>query len=170
MTALKQGDAGRMPSGAASMAILCSALISPFAHAERVPGDPGTVSRSCAPFGAQESVSVYWSACPVFFPKTALLWTASAHYDANGVWLHNINTVARSPKTNGWEITWRSYAGHFGSEFWTGRVVGYHYIKDEYGIERFIENSEARDCNLSNWGQQGCCNGDDCHMSIGEQP
>jgi hypothetical protein len=69
---------------------------------------------------------IYWSACPVFFPKTALLWT--------------------------------------------GRVVGYHYIKDEYGIERFIENSEARDCNLSNWGQQGCCNGDDCPMTTGEQP
>ena len=151
--------------------VLCMVGAMPApAQANRVPGDPGTVSRSCQPFGAQESVSVYWSACPVFFPKTALLWTASAHYDGNGVWLHNVNTVARSPQTRGWETTWRSYAGHFGSEFWSGRVVGYHYITDKTGIPRLIELSEAHDCNLLNWGQQGCCNGDACNTTNEAKP
>ena len=142
----------------AEVITLCVILSAPVAHGERVPGDPGTVSRSCMPFGAQESVSVHWGPCPILFPKRSMLWTASAHYAGNGVWLHNINTVAKSPQTSGWEFTWRSYAGHFASEFWTGRVVGYHYIIDGSGIPRFIELSEAHDCNLGNWGQQ-CCEG-----------
>lgn len=114
------------------------------AIAERLAGDAGTVSRSCLPVGAQESVSVRWD-----FSRQQL-WTASSHY-RNGVWLHNTNTVERSPGTFGWENTWRSYAGHLGTEFWYGEVIGSHWA-NEYGIPRLIEHSYANDCNLAHWG------------------
>lgn len=108
----------------------------------------GTVSRSCAGAGAQESISVDWGF------KNYLLWTASEHY-RNSVKLHTINTVKvdanGNPITDGWELTWRSYAGHLGSEFWYGVVVGHHY-KNEAGIVSFLGNSIATDCNLGEWG------------------
>lgn len=96
----------------------------------------GTVSRSCAPFGAQESVTVDW----LFQRHT--LWTSSSHY-RNGIFLHTTTS-------NGWESTWRSYAGHLGSEFWYGRVIGAHYIS-ERGVISFLGNSYATDCNLREW-------------------
>lgn len=103
----------------------------------------GIVSRSCAAFGAQESISVDWG-----FNKFTL-WTASSHY-RNGAFLHTVNTT-KGGTTNGWEYTWRSYAGHFGSEYWYGSVVGHHYRSDQ-GWFIFLGNSTATDCNLSNWG------------------
>lgn len=102
----------------------------------------GFVSRSCAPFGAQESISVDWGL------KNYWLWTASSHY-RNGIFLHNTNTVSKG--NNGWEFTWRSYAGHFRSEFYYGRVVGHHWGNDR-GWFIFYGNTEAVDCNLRQWG------------------
>ncbi|UTY59468.1 hypothetical protein [Massilia sp. erpn] len=108
----------------------------------------GVVSRSCAAAGAQESISVDWGF------KNYLLWTASEHY-RNGVKLHAINTVKvdanGKPISNGWEMTWRSYAGHLASEFWYGTVVGHHY-KSDSGLISFLGNSTATDCNLGEWG------------------
>ncbi|HWW06520.1 hypothetical protein [Collimonas sp.] len=104
----------------------------------------GIVSRSCAPAGAQESISVDWG-----FKKN-LLWTASSHY-RNGAILHTTNTVNNAGSQNGWEYTWRSYAGHFGSEFWYGSVVGHHWRNDS-GFISFLGNSYASDCNLRQWG------------------
>lgn len=107
----------------------------------------GVVSRSCVGFGAQESITVDWGF------KSYMLWTASSHY-RNGAFLHNVNTQKIGPNgawTNGWELTWRSYAGHFGSEFWYGQVIGHHYRNDS-GWITFLGNSTATDCNLSNWG------------------
>ena len=104
----------------------------------------GIVSRSCAPVGAQESISVDWSF------NSHLLWTASQHYK-DGAFLHTINTTSNSGSTGGWEYTWRSYAGHFGSEFWYGMVIGHHY-KRNGGLVSFLGNSIAYDCNLSEWG------------------
>lgn len=101
----------------------------------------GIVSRSCAPAGAQESISVDWG----FVPYD--LWTASSHY-RNG-FLHTINTVANAGAVGGWEYTWRSRAGHWG-EFWYGQVVGYHYKRS--GFVYFLGNSFAADCNLAQWG------------------
>lgn len=98
------------------------------------------VSRSCGRCGSQESITYK------FFDHR-VLWTASAHYDANGNWLHNVNTAAKAPATGGWEDTWRSYAGHLGSEFWYGRVVGYHWAYDA-GVVHPLRSTEARDCNL----------------------
>ncbi len=80
------------------------------------------VSRSCIVAGAQESLTYKYG-------DHRWLWTASAHYDMWGKWLHNVNTVEQSPATNGWQDRWCSYAGHFGSEFWFGRVHGYHWVK-----------------------------------------
>ena len=104
----------------------------------------GIVSRSCAAVGAQESISVDWS-----FQKFTL-WTASTHYRA-GVLLHTINSVATNPAQNGWEHTWRSYAGHIGSEFFYGTVIGSHW-KSDSGLFSMIGESTATDCNLSQWG------------------
>lgn len=104
----------------------------------------GRVSRSCLAAGAQESISVDWGFKPY------LLWTASEHY-RNGAWLHTTNTIARSPDTNGWQYTWRSYSGHFGAEFWYGQVVGFHW-GNSGGIYLFYGNSTATDCNLTQWG------------------
>ncbi|MCU7937527.1 MAG: hypothetical protein KZQ99_22165 [Candidatus Thiodiazotropha sp. (ex Dulcina madagascariensis)] len=104
---------------------------------------PGKVSRSCAPFGAQESVTVDWT----FQPHS--LWTASQHFK-NGSFLHTINTTSNSSSTGGWEYTWRSYAGHFGTEFWYGAVIGHHYKRN--GLVSFLGNTSATDCNLSEWG------------------
>ena len=104
----------------------------------------GIVSRSCLPFGAQESVTVDWGF------RRYWLWTASSHY-RNGYWLHNVNTVGKGQ--NGWEYTWRSYAGHFASEYWYGTVVGHHYRSD-YGFIVFLGNSTASNCNVAQWGQQ----------------
>jgi hypothetical protein len=103
----------------------------------------GIVSRSCATFGAQESISVDWG-----FNKFTL-WTASSHY-RNGAFLHTTNTT-KNGTTNGWEYTWRSYAGHFGSEYWYGAVVG-HHCRSDRGWFIFLGNSTATDCNLRNWG------------------
>jgi hypothetical protein len=103
----------------------------------------GIVSRSCAGFGAQESISVDWG-----FNKFTL-WTASSHY-RNGAFLHTTNTT-KNGTTNGWEYTWRSYVGHFGSEYWYGTVIGHHYRSDQ-GFFIFLGNSTATDCNLGNWG------------------
>lgn len=102
----------------------------------------GVVSRSCLAAGAQESISVDWG-----YNKFNL-WTASLHYK-DGALLHVTNTV--KPGGNGWDYTWRSYAGHFASEFWYGSVVGNHYRNDQ-GFITFLGNSTATDCNLSNWG------------------
>ena len=104
----------------------------------------GIVSRSCLPAGAQESVTVDWGFKPY------LLWTASAHY-RNGTFLHTINTVSSSPSTGGWQNTWRSYAGHLGSEFWYGKVIGYHWGNSR-GAFFLYGTTVASDCNLSQWG------------------
>lgn len=103
----------------------------------------GKVSRSCAPFGAQESITVDWT----FTPHQ--LWTASSHY-RNGSFLHNTNTTVSSGNIGGWQTTWRSYAGHFASEFWYGVVIGHHYRRS--GFVYFLGNTVASDCNLSQWG------------------
>lgn len=103
----------------------------------------GIVSRSCLAAGAQESISVDWG-----FNKF-LLWTATSHYK-DGVLLHTINTT-RGGTVDGWELTWRSYAGHLGSEFWYGSVIGHHW-KSDSGFISFLGNSTAVDCNLANWG------------------
>lgn len=102
----------------------------------------GIVSRSCAPVGAQESISVDWG-----FVRYNL-WTASSHY-RNGTLLHTTNTVYNSGAVGGWEYTWRSYAGH-GFEFWYGLVIGHHYKRS--GFVSFLGNSFAGDCNLLQWG------------------
>lgn len=96
----------------------------------------GIVSRSCLAAGAQESITVDWGF------NSYWLWTASYHY-RNGQQLHSVQGT--------WEYTWRSYAGHLGTEFWYGEVVGSHY---QYinGQERNLGVSRATDCNLSNWG------------------
>ena len=103
----------------------------------------GIVSRSCAPLGAQESVTVDWTF------KKYMLWTASTHY-RNGMFMHTTNTVGKG--VNGWEYTWRSYAGHFGTEYYYGLVVGNHYGNDR-GWYIFYGTSQASDCNLRQWGQ-----------------
>jgi hypothetical protein len=104
----------------------------------------GIVSRSCLPAGAQESITVDWGF------NYYWLWTASSHY-RNGAWLHNVNTTSNAGSTGGWEYTWRSYAGHLGTEYWYGQVTGYHYKKIG-GVVSFMGNSWATDCNLSQWG------------------
>lgn len=107
----------------------------------------GVVSRSCLPAGAQESITVDWGF------KKYMLWTASGHY-RDGVLLHNINTQALLPNgqmSNGWYLTWRSYAGHLGTEYWYGAVLGYHY-KNDSGFISFLGFSTAKDCNIGNWG------------------
>lgn len=98
---------------------------------------PGRVSRSCAPLGAQESITVDWTFASRWY------WTASQHY-RNGILLHVPNS--------GWANTWRSYAGHFGSEFWYGFVQGFHYDWDPRWGGRFLGGSIASDCNLGQWG------------------
>lgn len=65
--------------------------------------------------------------------------------------LHTVNTT-RGGTTSGWEDTWRSYAGHLGTEYWYGRVVGYHW-RNNGGLFIFLGNSIAVDCNLANWGR-----------------
>lgn len=129
------GKVARLPIIASLMALLL-----PATNASAL----GVVSRSCLAAGAQESITVDWSF------KSSMLWTASEHY-RNGAFLHTINTT-RNGTTSGWENTWRSYAGHLGSEFWYGRVVGYHW-KSDGGFIRFLGNSTAVDCNLANWGR-----------------
>jgi hypothetical protein len=104
----------------------------------------GIVSRSCLAAGAQESISVDWAY------KSYTLWTASEHY-RNGALIHTVNTT-KGGTTNGWEYTWRSYAGHLGSEFWYGKVIGYHW-RSAGGLILFLGNSVATDCNLANWGR-----------------
>jgi hypothetical protein len=100
----------------------------------------GIVSRSCLAAGAQESVAVDWNF------NSYWLWTASYHY-RDGQLIHGVDGI--------WENTWRSYAGHLGTEFWYGRVVGSHYIIDMgTGQERYLGISEATDCNLSKWGTE----------------
>lgn len=124
--------------------LMKSAVLSLFSLYAMNASALGIVSRSCLAAGAQESISVDWGFTPHW------LWTASQHY-RNGAFLHTINTVSKSPSTNGWEYTWRSYAGHFGSEFWYGTVVGHHW-RSNYGLYTFMGNSTATDCNLSQWG------------------
>ena len=98
------------------------------------------VSRSCAPAGTQESIT--------YKPfDHRWLWTASLHYDAKGNFLHTVNTIAAAPKTNGWQDTWRSWAGHFASEFWYGKVIGSHWAFDK-GVPHALWYTEARDCNI----------------------
>lgn len=103
----------------------------------------GWFSRSCLAAGAQESITLEYS----FNWQT--MWTASSHYK-NGAFLHTINTVGKGD--NGWEYSWRSYAGHIASEFWYGQVIGYHYTRDKNGAIKFLGNSVANDCNISQWG------------------
>ena len=121
------------------------ALIAAFVLAGHDANSLGIVSRSCLAAGAQESISVDWGFKPYW------LWTASSHY-RNGAFLHTINTIPKAPNNNGWEYTWRSYAGHLASEFWYGQVIGYHWRSD-YGLYVFMGNSSATDCNLANWGR-----------------
>ncbi len=130
-------DARRMP-----LALIAWAACGPTpAAAGEVQVDGwNAISRSCARAGAQQSIT-----CKPFDHR--VLWTASAHYDPSGNWLHNVNTVAQSPATGGWQDTWRSCAGHLGSEFRYGRVVGYHWAKDGDWIHP-LAFTEARDCNL----------------------
>jgi hypothetical protein len=80
-----------------------------------------------------------------------MLWTASAHYDSKGNLLHVINTIATSPGTYGWQDTWRSYAGHFGTEYWYGKVVGYHWAK-RLGVDWFMGGTVAFNFNIGNPG------------------
>lgn len=103
----------------------------------------GKVSRSCLAAGAQESITVDWRFNPYW------LWTASSHY-RNGVILHTINTT-RGGVTSGWDYTWRSYAGHLGTEFWYGTVIGYHYSSYQ-GFITSLGTTTASNCNLSQWG------------------
>lgn len=100
-------------------------------------------SRSCAPAGAQESSTFH----PSLLPRRRL-WTASAHYNADGDLLHIINTYPKAPQARGWEFTWRSYAGHLASEFWWGIVVGYHYGWNGNGKEVYLGGTRATDCNI----------------------
>ena len=97
---------------------------------------PGIVSRSCLPAGAQESITVDWTF------TVDRYWTASEHY-RNGVLLHVPNS--------GWSVTWRSYAGHLGTEYWYGYVAGWHW-KWNGGKGYFLGLSTATDCNLARWG------------------
>lgn len=98
------------------------------------------VSRSCAPAGTQESIT--------YKPFAhRWLWTASVHYDAQGNFLHTVNTVVASPKTDGWQDTWRSWAGHFASEFWYGKVIGSHWAFAD-GVRYPLRYTEAVDCNI----------------------
>ncbi len=60
------------------------------------------VSRSCIVAGVQESLTYKYG-------DHRWLWTASAHYDMWGKWLHNVNTVEQSPATNGWQDRWCPY-------------------------------------------------------------
>ncbi len=107
-----------------------------LSYSVNVQAAPGWVSRSCAPVGAQESITVDWTY------QSNRYWTSSNHY-RGGVLLHSL--------WSGWQVTWRSYAGHFGSEFWYGTVVGYHWTAD-YSKVRMLGVSQAVDCNLSHWG------------------
>lgn len=102
----------------------------------------GIVSRSCGPVGAQESVTVDWHFRPHY------LKTFSIHY-RNGGFLH----TASSADDGGaqWRLGWRSYAGHFGSEFWHGKVIGQHYAYRS-GVISYLGNSYASNCNLREWG------------------
>lgn len=102
----------------------------------------GGVSRSCAAAGAQESISVDWGGTPHWF------WTVSQHYNNSGQFLHEVRTIGRG---DGWDYTWRSYAGHLASEFYYGRVDGFHWVF-ENGINRNFQNTRAYDCNLAEWG------------------
>lgn len=123
----------------ASMVASTLGLLLPASNASAL----GIVSRSCIGAGAQESITIDWG-----FNKF-VLWTASSHYREGVLW-HTINTT-KGGTTTGWEYTYRSYAGHLGSEFWTGSVMGYHYRNDS-GWITFLGNSNATDCNLANWG------------------
>jgi hypothetical protein len=127
---------------AISKKILLSCIVATSLAAPPAAQALGIVSRSCAPAGAQESITVDWG----FVVYS--LWTASSHY-ANGAFLHTINTVPNTGSLGGWENTWRSRAGHFG-EYWYGNVIGYHYKRTP--IVAFMGNSYASDCNLAEWG------------------
>ena len=76
-------------------------------------------------------------------------WTVSHHYGlaSSGLYTypHSINTYDKSPKTAGWEYTWRSYAGH--NESGVDYVQGDHWrlIKGE---QIHFWSSDAHDCNL----------------------
>jgi len=129
----KRGAAALAP-GLIALAIAWSA--SPAAHAL------GIVSRSCAPVGAQESVTVDWHFRPHY------LWTTSTHY-RNGVFLHTAGAADEGGPA--WHLGWRAYAGHFGSDFWYGRVIGRHYAY-RAGMVSFLGTSQATDCNLDQWG------------------
>jgi hypothetical protein len=97
----------------------------------------GIVSRSCLGAGAQESITVDWTLANNWY------WTASEHY-RNGALLHTPNS--------GWSNTWRSYAGHLGSEFWYGFVAGHHWRWTASTGTALMGISTATDCNLSQWG------------------
>lgn len=133
-------DARRMPLALIARAACAACGPEPAAAGEIQVDGWNVISRSCAPAGAQQSIS--------YKPfDHRVLWTASAHYDPSGSWLHNVNTVAQSPATAGWQDTWHSCAGHLGSEFWYGRVVGHHWAEDGDWIHP-LSVTEARDCNL----------------------
>lgn len=63
------------------------------------------------------------------------------------------HSVSSNPPSNTYVLTWRSYAGDLNddlSEDWW--VHGNHWLKDQRtGYQTHLGNSEARDCNLSEW-------------------
>lgn len=114
------------------------------AQAHVVPDGFHVFSRSCGPgwlVGVRETIT--WS------PRLAKdwFWTVSHHYALEGgfyYFLHSVNTYEKSPATNGWEFTWRSYAGH--NESGVNYVQGDHYRKSGAGAMLFWR-SDAHDCN-----------------------
>jgi hypothetical protein len=123
------------------LAIALAASVAPSAFAAL-----GKVSRSCLPAGAQESITVDWGFVPWW------TWTASYHY-RNGVLLHSVisQQTLQWGGTSEWVWSWRGYAGHLGTEYWYGHVVGSHYWWD--GTQAiWMGTTDAVDCNLSHWG------------------
>lgn len=73
--------------------------------------------------------------------STYWLWTYTGHYQ-NGVLMHGWNT--------GWQLTWRSYAGHSDGSFGGWYVWGNHY-RLNYTAMIHLGSTSAVDCNLSSW-------------------
>lgn len=65
--------------------------------------------------------------------------------------LHMAATPTDGPKGAGWHHGRRGRAGHFG-EFWYGHVTGHHWGLKQYTAQKYLMwNSDATDCNLSEW-------------------
>jgi hypothetical protein len=102
----------------------------------------GIVSRSCAPLGTHESITVDWHFQPHY------LKTVSFHY-LSGFLLHAVQSENNSD--DGWIFGWRAYAGYLGKEFRHGEFIGQHYAYAA-GVIAFLGTSTATDCKLRQWG------------------